>query len=113
MVNIDVHGTTPAQPGVEKDWLARHYPLLSDDGTVVGISVVVQDITERKRAEQKVRDSEERLSVMADALPALVAYVDSEQRYRFTNAAYENWYGLSREESGGTFHPGCPWEKHL
>ena len=103
MVNIDVHGTTPAEPDVEKDWLASHYPLLSEDGTVLGISVVVQDITDRKRAEQKVRDSEERLRTMADTLPALVAYVDSEHRYRFTNAAYENWYGVSREESRGRF----------
>ena len=89
MLNIDVHGTTPAEPDVEKDWLASHYPLLSEDGAVLGISVVVQDITERKRAEQKVRDSEERLRIMADTLPALFAYVDSEQRYRFMNAAYE------------------------
>lgn len=49
MLNIDVHGTTPAEPDVEKDWLASHYPLLSEDGAVLGISVVVQDITERKR----------------------------------------------------------------
>ena len=103
LLNIDVHGTTPAEPDVEKDWLANHYPLLSEDGSVVGISVVVQDITERKRAEQRVRDSEELLRVMADALPALVAYVDSEQCYRFTNAAYEDWFGVSRKESRGRF----------
>ena len=32
-VNVDVHGTTPAQPGVERDWLASHYPLVAEDGT--------------------------------------------------------------------------------
>jgi PAS domain S-box-containing protein len=100
-VNVDISGTTPAQPGVVRDWLASHYPLMSEDGTVLGISVVVQEITDRKRVERKLRESEERLRVMSDALPALVAYVDSEQRYRFQNAAYQKWFGVSRERSGG------------
>ena len=102
-VNVDVRGTTPAQPGVERDWLASHYPLVAEDGTVLGISVVVHEITARKLAERKLRESEERLRVMADTLPALVAYVDSDQRYRFQNAAYRKWFGVPREKSRGRF----------
>jgi PAS domain S-box-containing protein len=44
-------GTTPAQPGVERTWLASYHPLKAADGCVIGINSVVQDITERKRAE--------------------------------------------------------------
>src|SRR6266508_5323718 len=38
-------------------------------------------------------DSEERLRLVADTLPALISYVDSDKRYRFSNQAYEEWFG--------------------
>jgi PAS domain S-box-containing protein len=34
-----------------------------------------------------------RLRLVADAVPALVAYVDREERYRFTNRAFMEWFG--------------------
>lgn len=36
------------------------------------------------------------LQLVTDAVPALVAYVDADQRYRFVNAAYERWFGVTR-----------------
>lgn len=60
-----------------------------------------QDIAERKRVEEALRHSEEQLRLITDALPALVAYVDSEQYYRFNNKAYEEWFGLPRSEVTG------------
>jgi PAS domain S-box-containing protein len=44
---------------------------------------------------------EEKLRQIADHLPALVAYVDAEQRYRFNNHAYETWIGRSPESLYG------------
>ena len=35
-------------------------------------------------------------SAMADAVPILIGYVDREQRYRFVNRAYEQWFGIDR-----------------
>lgn len=83
MENIDIHGSTPAEADVEKDWLASHYPLFSEDGTVVAISVVVQDITERKRALQKVRDSEERLRQLLESTNVIPWEAEC-QNWRFT-----------------------------
>lgn len=34
-------------------------------------------------------------------MPLPICYVDSEERYRFTNKAYENWVGRSRLELRG------------
>ncbi|HZE92576.1 MAG TPA: histidine kinase dimerization/phosphoacceptor domain -containing protein, partial [Rhizobacter sp.] len=39
------------------------------------------------------RDSEERLRLVADNLPALVSYLDRDQRFRFANRAYRDWLG--------------------
>lgn len=40
-----------------------------------------------------VRASESQLQQVIDALPALIAYVDKDRRYRFTNMAYKEWFG--------------------
>lgn len=59
------------------------------------------DITARKRSEEALRDSERRLRLITDAMPALIAYVDAERRYRFTNKGYEDWFGRPRDEING------------
>jgi PAS domain S-box-containing protein len=41
------------------------------------------------------------LKQIADHLPALVAYVDADQRYRFNNRAYEGWIGQTPESLYG------------
>jgi len=41
------------------------------------------------------------LSLVMDHLPALIAYVDRERRYRFVNRAYERWFGKRREDVVG------------
>ncbi|WP_262029945.1 sensor histidine kinase [Microvirga sp. Mcv34] len=45
--------------------------------------------------------SERKLRQIADHLPALVAYVDRDQRYRFNNRAYETWVGRTPESLYG------------
>jgi len=45
--------------------------------------------------------SERKLRQIADHLPALIAYVDADRRYRFNNRAYETWLGRSPESLYG------------
>jgi PAS domain S-box-containing protein len=53
VTDVEVQGTTPAQPGVDRYWLVNYYPLMATDGQVLGINIMVQEITERKQAEQE------------------------------------------------------------
>jgi PAS domain S-box-containing protein len=55
----------------------------------------------RKRAERELVKSEQRLRLITNALPVLIAYVDADQRYRFNNEAYREWFGVSPEEAMG------------
>jgi PAS domain S-box-containing protein len=59
------------------------------------------DITERKLAEQEAIESEARLLAIADALPVLISYVDSNQVFRFVNKTYETWFDRPRSEIVG------------
>jgi diguanylate cyclase (GGDEF)-like protein/PAS domain S-box-containing protein len=52
-------------------------------------------------AEAALRESEERMRLVADNVPALISYVDREQRYRFSNRTYGDWFGISHERMQG------------
>ena len=41
------------------------------------------------------------LEVIVDAVPAMIAYIDRDQRYKFVNLAYQSWYGRPRNEIRG------------
>ncbi len=49
-----------SRPGEEKDWLIRGNPVRDEEGNVIGAIETTLDITERKEAEKKLQESEER-----------------------------------------------------
>ena len=55
----------------------------------------------RERTEGKLQKSEQRLRLITNSLPVLIAYVDADQRYQFNNDAYKEWFGVSPEEARG------------
>jgi PAS domain S-box-containing protein len=71
--------------------------VLRQKKTGAGAVITHSDITDRKRSERALRQSEERLRHFTDDLPMLVSYVDENQRYRFSNKGYEHWFGHPRE----------------
>ena len=71
------------------------------DGRAVRLFGAFQDITARKAAEQALTDGERRLRLITDNLPALVAHIDSGQRYRFLSAHIERLFGVDVQASLG------------
>jgi len=55
-------------------------------------TVILKDVTEQRQAEAAQRRSEEQLRLTTNKMPALISYVDTEQRYRFNNQTYEIWF---------------------
>ncbi|WP_229451931.1 sensor domain-containing diguanylate cyclase [Massilia niastensis] len=58
-------------------------------------------MAERELAEKLRSASEKRLRTIADNLPVLIAYLDSERRFRFGNATFEKWFGISPQRLVG------------
>jgi PAS domain S-box-containing protein len=58
----------------------------------------VTDITERKRAEQGLRESEARFRAMAEASPALTWQVDAQGNAVYLNQRYRDTVGMTSEE---------------
>jgi len=66
-------------------------------GRVDYFSAIMRDISADKAAQQAVQRSEATLRSVADAMPAIVAVVDGNERYVFTNSGYQQWYGAARD----------------
>ncbi|MDE2204498.1 MAG: diguanylate cyclase [Burkholderiaceae bacterium] len=56
-------------------------------------SSIMRDITQDRAAKEALQRSRETLQTVTDAMPALVAFIDVDERFRFLNAAYEKAYG--------------------
>jgi PAS domain S-box-containing protein len=76
-------------------------PRWSPQGEFLGFAGSLVDVTERKHAEDALREREAQLRLVTDTLPAFVAYVDRDQRYRFNNRVCEHWHARSRTEMFG------------
>lgn len=61
-IDMEIHGETPAQPSVQRDWVTSFYPLTNADNRTVGINLVVQEVTERKQLEQALRERQYELN---------------------------------------------------
>lgn len=55
----------------------------------------------RKNAEQAFLNTDERMRLIADAMPTMLVYVDAQQRFRYHNRAYREWIRLSPEQIEG------------
>jgi PAS domain S-box-containing protein len=97
----ELRAATPALPGEPRVWQVSAYPLKDPDGTVVGVTVAVSDITERKRWSEELERQEALLRLVIDGLPGMVFYVDRDKRYRFANRAAQEWFARPPQDFDG------------
>jgi PAS domain S-box-containing protein len=76
-------------------------PIFDLSGRFTGYRGIGRDTTEMRRLTDALRSSELQLRQITNALPALIAYVDAGQRFRFHNKAYEDTLGMSHEQIDG------------
>jgi PAS domain S-box-containing protein len=76
-------------------------PVTDSQGRVVGASKIARDITGRKRAENRLRESEERFAQFMRHLPGLAWIKNAEGRYLYANNAAEVAFGSRLVEFQG------------
>lgn len=81
-------------------------PLTDDSGSVYGVLGVFDDITERKRAEQSLKESEEMLRSIFVSSPDSITVADLDGRIMLCNQAAANIHGFPAIEGliGKRFH---------
>lgn len=76
-------------------------PIRDGSGRLVGASKIARDITERKRAEQGLRESQNRFESVIDSAMDAIISIDKAQRVVLFNAAAERMFGCSAAEALG------------
>jgi PAS domain S-box-containing protein len=91
----DFHHPTRGLLAVQADYV----PQKDAAGKVIGIILLVQDITEQRGAERALKESEARFRRIADSAPAMMWVTRLDRTRDFVNDAYAEFTGLSREEA--------------
>src|SRR5438876_897291 len=91
----------PGANGVRRWMTIRVVPDAGPSGEVHGAFVLMNDIHGLKQAQEALRASEAELRLIMDNVPARVAYIDTENRFRFLNRHNEEWLGESRKDVTG------------
>jgi len=89
---------------------SRISPLLDAKKRIVGYISVHRDITARRRAEEALRESEERFRTMADGFPSMTWVTNAKGDVEFANQALRTFCGTASEDvdNGGWHMPVHP-----
>jgi PAS domain S-box-containing protein len=86
VLDFELSGTTPARPGIQRTWIEHWLPLKDRAGRVIGVNVVAEEITERKRAEAELKKAREELETKVrertGQLKASVTALENEMQTR-------------------------------
>jgi PAS domain S-box-containing protein len=93
-------------------WVESTFTNLLDNPDVQAVLLNAHDITTRKQVEkerqgllayeqaaraEEEKNNEKQLHLITDSLPALVAYIDTNECYQFANKSYEVLFGRTKE----------------
>ena len=95
-VQYDTHTSRKSN---EKRWVqGRLYPVRDTTGIIRNVILMHEEITERKRAEDELRESEGRLHSLIQAIPDLIWLKDVKGVYQSCNPMFERFFGAKEAD---------------
>jgi PAS domain S-box-containing protein len=138
VTGVEVCGQRSDKLNADHVWITNWHPLKGPDGSIVGVNVVAEEITERKRAEavltasdKALRESEVRFRELADNISQFAWTADQTGWIYWYNKRWYDYTGTKLEDMEGwgwqkvhhpehvervvrrikeSFESGTPWE---
>ncbi len=98
-----------AENGDERWTLVNSNPVYNQRGQVRLVLTVIHDITEQRRAEEKLRQEYALRRAIEDSVPSGIATVDLEGTQTYVNQAFCRMVGWTEKELVGSRAPFCYW----
>ena len=92
------HTAEVKEEGLGGYFIISASPLMGENGQVTGCVHVARDISERKQAEDQMRESERKYRELADSLPQTVAEFDEKGNLTFVNRNSFEMFGYNTED---------------
>jgi len=91
------------RPDSGKRWIRTRGEALRDiDGRIIYVHGTVQDITDRKKSQVKLQESENRLTAIVDSAMDAIIAVDAQQHILLFNASAEKMFGCTASTALGS-----------
>src|SRR5438067_7269799 len=104
--NLEIEGVTPRDPGEPHLFNASCYPVRDSTGAVLGLGIVITDITERRRAEAELAAALQRARFLSEAGTLLDASLDYETTLEslagLAVVQMADWCGVDVVDADGT-----------
>ncbi|MBW4488870.1 MAG: PAS domain-containing protein [Trichocoleus desertorum ATA4-8-CV12] len=97
---VTVEELAPQADGLHT-YLSVKFPIFNSKGEVSVTGGISTDISDRKQAEQALKESEALYRQMLDAIPDMVLCKGERSRIIYGNEAFRNFYGRTNEELQG------------
>ncbi|MFQ5776242.1 MAG: type II toxin-antitoxin system prevent-host-death family antitoxin [Kiloniellaceae bacterium] len=97
----DVEYRVHDDAGSLRYWREMGEPITDETGRLVRTFGTIQDITDIKRAEAALRESEERLRAVIENSPTAILLKDLEGRFRLVNGRFREWFANRAEDMVG------------
>ena len=95
---VEVYGDTE----LERRWYEDIYnPITDENGNVIGLTVYLTDMTDRKVAEKALRESKDLYQTLAESSPDMIYLIDKNGYIRFTNSLAAKQFRLSPSDLTG------------
>lgn len=88
ITGVEVRGQRPDKLNADHVWITHWHPLKNPEGRIVGVNVVAEDITERKRAEAVLAASEKALRELTETLEQRVE-AQTRERFQIWNVSQD------------------------
>lgn len=100
-LNREISGEMPGQPGVVRHWLHSQFPVHDSFAKIVGVGVVVVEVTPLKRLLNEVKQKEVFQRLLLENLPEKIFLKDSDSRYLYCNKNFAQDMGITPDEIAG------------
>jgi PAS domain S-box-containing protein len=98
VLDLEMKAATLQQPGVVRDWQVSFYPVIDESGTLLGVSSVVAEITDRNQAKRVMQQSEALFRRLLESNIFGVAIGDLTGRIAYANDCLLNMVGYTRSD---------------
>lgn len=90
--------TIEKSDGNDSWWEFSIYPVLDREQNIIGISNDVKDITEKRKKELLLREKQEELEKIIEAIPHSLLIVNEELKIQYVNDEFEKVFGYTESE---------------